>query len=91
MIIKRLKLYAGFALAFILSLISAKHYRDKSKRLAQDIKVMREVDAIEREIREQIAHTEAINEQVLRDELERAEKGIRDKFERDPFQRMRDD
>lgn len=88
MILSRLKLYAGFALAFILSLLSIKHYRDKSKRLAQDIRIAREIDKIERDIRQQQKKIRAKNERKLQEELDRALEGERDHFEHDPFSRM---
>lgn len=90
MIIERLKVYALVGLGFFLSLLGMKHYRDKSKRLKQELEVSKEIHKIERDISKAQAKTRQENDERMQKEINRAENGERDHFSRDPFELHKD-
>lgn len=70
MIIEKLKLYALVALGIVLSLLGMKHYRDKSKKLTQELQSQQRVAKINKNVNEALILAKEEGDKKLAEVLE---------------------
>lgn len=70
MIIEKLKLYALVALGFVLTLFGMKHYRDKSKKLTQELQSQQRVAKINKNVNQALILAKEEGDKKLQEVLE---------------------